>query len=98
MLYYWFCVLSALAAVPLTSFALPVASRWGDMRLKHTWNAVPENWESLGPPPSGTMMDLRIALKPHRENALIDTLYEVSSPKHPRRVSLSPLCTHIIFT
>ncbi|KAI0283619.1 tripeptidyl peptidase A [Russula aff. rugulosa BPL654] len=29
-------------------------------------------------------MNLRIALKPHRENALIDVLYEVSDPNHSK--------------
>ncbi|KAF8257577.1 subtilisin-like protein [Lactarius quietus] len=57
---------------------------WDNMQVKHTWNAVPENWECLGPPPSGTTIDLHIALKPHRENALIDALYEVSDPRNPR--------------
>ncbi|KAF8257579.1 peptidase S8/S53 domain-containing protein [Lactarius quietus] len=57
---------------------------WDNMQVKHTWNAVPENWECLGPPPSGTTIDLHIALKPHRENALIDALYEVSDPRNQR--------------
>ncbi|KAH8984521.1 hypothetical protein EDB92DRAFT_1886616 [Lactarius akahatsu] len=52
--------------------------------LSHSWNAVPENWESLGNPLSGTTIDLYVALKAHRENALIDTLYQVSDPNHPR--------------
>ncbi|KAF8256804.1 subtilisin-like protein [Lactarius quietus] len=56
---------------------------WDNMQMKHTWNAVPANWECLGPPPSGTTIDLYIALKPHRENALIDALYEVSDPRNP---------------
>ncbi|KAH8997714.1 subtilisin-like protein [Lactarius hatsudake] len=54
------------------------------MHIKHSWNAVPNNWVSLGRPPSGTTIDLYIALKPHRENALIDALYEVSEPGHSR--------------
>ncbi|KAH9008580.1 subtilisin-like protein [Lactarius deliciosus] len=54
------------------------------MHIKHSWNAVPRNWESLGHPPSGTTIDLYIALKPQRENALVDALYEVSEPGHPR--------------
>ncbi|KAH9009121.1 Pro-kumamolisin, activation domain-containing protein, partial [Lactarius hengduanensis] len=54
------------------------------MHIKHSWNAVPRNWESLGHPPSGTTIDLYIALKPRRENALVDALYEVSEPRHPR--------------
>ncbi|KAH8984527.1 subtilisin-like protein [Lactarius akahatsu] len=37
---------------------------------------VPENWESLGNPLSGTTIDLYVALKAQHENALIDTLYQ----------------------
>ncbi|KAF8258987.1 subtilisin-like protein [Lactarius quietus] len=40
------------------------------------------NWESLGPPPVGTTINLHIFLKLHHENALIDALYEVSNPEH----------------
>src|SRR6266702_2586453 len=95
MRYYWF-VLFVLAAGPLTSLETPLASPWhNEIRVKHTWDAVPENWESLGPPKAGTTIDLRIALKPHRKNALIDALYKVSSPNHPRHVSPSLLCARI---
>ncbi|KAF8263253.1 subtilisin-like protein [Lactarius quietus] len=62
----------------------PLGPLWDNMQVKHTWNAVPANWECLGPPPSGSTIDLHIALKPHRENALIDALYEVSDPRNPR--------------
>ena len=67
------------------------------MQTKHSWNTVPENWESSGHPPSGTTIDLYIALRPHRENALIDVLYEVSEPTHPRHVhhhSSARACSH----
>jgi len=89
-----YCWLSVLAAGPLTSLATPFASRWDDIRVKHTWDAVPANWENLGPPLADTTIDLRIALKPDRKNALIDALYEVSSPNHPKHVSPS-LCSCI---
>ncbi|KAH8985684.1 subtilisin-like protein [Lactarius akahatsu] len=54
------------------------------MHIKHSWSAVPEDWVSLGHPPPGITIDLYIALKSHRENALRDTLYQVSEPSHPR--------------
>ncbi|KAH9031563.1 hypothetical protein EDB84DRAFT_1492372 [Lactarius hengduanensis] len=60
------------------------APNWDDVYVKHTWDAVPANWESVGPPPSGTTIDLHIALNAHRENALTDALYEVSDPRHPK--------------
>jgi tripeptidyl-peptidase-1 len=81
-------VLSALSAVPILSFATPLSSPWDDIHIKHAWDAVPENWESLGLPPSGTTIELYVGLKPESEKALIDALYEVSSPKHPKHVLL----------
>ncbi|KAF8267936.1 peptidase S8/S53 domain-containing protein [Lactarius quietus] len=57
---------------------------WDDIRVKHTWNTVPSNWEILGPPPSNTTIDLHIGLLPQSENALIDALYEVSTPGHSK--------------
>ncbi|KAH9167842.1 subtilisin-like protein [Lactarius sanguifluus] len=84
MCYRWITVPFLLSAVPLGSIA---TSRWDDMRSKHSWNTIPENWECLGLPTVDTMIDLYIALKPYRENALVDALNEVSSPGHPRHVS-----------
>ncbi|KAF8262587.1 subtilisin-like protein [Lactarius quietus] len=54
------------------------------MHTVHSWNKVPENWVNLGHPTAGTTIDLHIALRPHRESALIDALYEVSDPSHIR--------------
>ncbi|KAH8995551.1 subtilisin-like protein [Lactarius hatsudake] len=84
MRYHWLYVLSFLTTTtPLADFATPLAS-WDSMRVKHTWSAVPANWETLGCPSAGTTIDLYIALNPRQESALIDALYEVSDPKHPR--------------
>ncbi|KAI9435382.1 Pro-kumamolisin, activation domain-containing protein [Lactarius psammicola] len=74
-------VLSVLAAVPLVNFPTSLARPWDDIRVKHTWKAVPSGWDTLGHPPAGTTIDLHIALKAHNENALVDTLYDVSDPK-----------------
>ncbi|KAI9452653.1 subtilisin-like protein [Lactarius psammicola] len=70
----------------LSFFAVvfPLSPRLGDMHTKHSWNAVPRNWESLGHPPSDTTIDLHIVLKPQRENALVDALYDVSTPGRPK--------------
>ncbi len=83
-------MLSVLVAVPL-GLATPLSPRWDDMRSKHSWESVPKKWECQGHPPLGTTIDLRIALKPHRESALIDALYEVSGPRHPKYVFISLL-------
>ncbi|KAH8991285.1 subtilisin-like protein [Lactarius akahatsu] len=81
MRYRWIPLIFLLSTAPLGGIA---TSPWGDMRSKHSWKTIPENWESLGLPPTDTMIDLYIALKPYRENALIDALNEVSDPRHPR--------------
>ncbi|KAF8264268.1 subtilisin-like protein [Lactarius quietus] len=84
MRYYLFSVLSFLNAGFLAALTAPLSHDWDIMHVKHAWNSVPMNWESLGNPPVGTTINLHIFLKPHHENALIDALYEVSTPKHPK--------------
>ncbi|KAF8257525.1 Pro-kumamolisin, activation domain-containing protein, partial [Lactarius quietus] len=86
MRYYCIFILSILAAVLLGSLAKNPSSSWDDKRTKHSWNAVPKNWESLGRPPLSTTIDLYITLKPRSENALINVLYNVSTPDHPEHV------------
>jgi hypothetical protein len=81
----WFFVLSVITSAAI-SLAKPIAPRWDDMKVKHSWDTIPDIWEHHGHPPDGATIDLRIALKPHRENTLIETLYEVSDPKHPKCV------------
>ncbi|KAH9047819.1 hypothetical protein EDB84DRAFT_1434708 [Lactarius hengduanensis] len=34
-------------------------ARWDDVKVKHTWNSVLENWQNLGRPPTGTTSVLR---------------------------------------
>ncbi|KAH9071440.1 subtilisin-like protein [Lactarius deliciosus] len=84
MRYHGLAVLSILSAAPFADLAMPLPPPWGDVCVKHTWNTVPANWESLGLPPPGTTIDLYIALQPHRDNALIDALHEVSTPGHQK--------------
>ncbi|KAH9016395.1 subtilisin-like protein [Lactarius deliciosus] len=86
---HWSYLLSVLSAVALADRATSLPSLWGDIRVKHTWDTLPTNWESLGPPPAGTAIDLYIALKPHSENALIEALYKVSDPGHEKHVVLT---------
>ncbi|KAH9038760.1 subtilisin-like protein [Lactarius pseudohatsudake] len=77
-------VLSTLAAGLLSGLATPLAPRWNETKVKHAWNTIPDNWVGLGHPSAGTTIDLHLALKSRDENALIDALYEVSDPNHPR--------------
>ncbi|KAH8995577.1 Pro-kumamolisin, activation domain-containing protein [Lactarius hatsudake] len=86
--YHWLYALSFLTVTPLADLATSLAP-WGDVRVKDAWSAVPANWETLGCPSAGTTIDLYIALNPRHDNALVDALYEVSDPKHPRHVCRS---------
>ncbi|KAH9020559.1 subtilisin-like protein [Lactarius deliciosus] len=97
MRYHWLYVLSFLTATSLADFATPLA-HWSDVRVKHAWSSVPTNWETMGCPSAGTTIDLYIALNPRHENALIDALYEVSDPKHPRHVHLTAAPLEPLFT
>ncbi|KAH9175586.1 subtilisin-like protein [Lactarius sanguifluus] len=84
MRFHQLSVLSVLAAVPFADSETRLPPPWHDIHVKHTWNAVPPNWEALGYPPARTTIDLHVALKPHHENALVDALYEVSDPRSPK--------------
>ncbi|KAH9051634.1 subtilisin-like protein [Lactarius deliciosus] len=84
MRYRWLSVLFVLTVASLTGLAIPLAQPWHDISFKHAWNAVPDNWECLGPPPPGITIDLHIALQPKEENVLREALYEVSTPGHPK--------------
>src|SRR6266404_6674501 len=94
MRYNQLSVLSIFLAVPLADLATP-PSQWGDPRVKHMWEIPLANWEDLGPPSADTTVNLSIALKPHRENALVDALLNVSEPGSPRYTLAAPRgCTH----
>ena len=89
--------LISIAAVPLAYHAKPTSRQWNYIYTKHSWNTVPENWEILGHPPAGTTINLYITLKPERETALVDAIYEVSDPGHPKHVlSNTPSLTHVL--
>jgi hypothetical protein len=93
---YWLSVLSVTVLVATLGLATPLSSLWDDMRSKHSWGSIPKKWECQGHPPVGTSINLRIALKPYRESALIDALYEVSDPNHSKYVSTPLLlCVYI---
>ena len=43
MRWHQLSVLSVLAAATFADFVTPLAPPWDDLRVKHTWNAVPPN-------------------------------------------------------
>ena len=97
MLYHRHFALSFLIAVLFADFAT-AATHWDEMLVKHTWNIVPANWESLGNTTAESMINLHIALMPDQEGALIDTLYEVSDPEHPRYLLITTPPFTLLFT
>ncbi|KAF8265202.1 Pro-kumamolisin, activation domain-containing protein, partial [Lactarius quietus] len=76
-------VLSVFAVRLLDGLAIP-SSDWDDVHPKHIWYSVPDSWHNLGHPPADTTIDIHVALQAQDENALIDALYDVSSPGHPK--------------
>ena len=98
MRYHWLSFHSFLTTVAhLTGLVTPLASIWDDVRVKHAWKAVPDNWESLGPPHPATTIDLFVALKPQNESALTDALYEVSTPGNPKYILSNTLLLSMDF-
>ncbi|KAH9055378.1 subtilisin-like protein [Lactarius vividus] len=92
MHYHVFSVFFLVVALPIGCFAVLLAPPWDDMKVKHAWQAVPDNWEILGIPSPSTIINLHLALKPHHEKGLVTALYEVSSPGHSKHVfSITPL-------
>ncbi|KAH8983902.1 subtilisin-like protein [Lactarius hatsudake] len=89
-------VLSLIAAILLGSLAKPFSPRWDNMRIKHSWNAVPENWSALAIHLAASPSTSTLHSRPTARNALIDTLHQVSDPNHPRRVfSATPSLMHV---
>ena len=87
MRYPWLSTLSFL--IVLISNVMTAAVHWDEVLVKHTWNTIPANWESLGNATAASVINLYIALKPDRESALIDALFEVSNPENPKQVHLA---------
>ena len=87
--FVWLSAFSLFTAV-LSPIAFATSLEpWYDMKVKHTWNSVPVNWENKRHPPDGALITPDNTLKPEKEIALVDALTEVSNPKHSRNVLLS---------
>lgn len=57
------------ATILLGCLTTPLAPRWDDLIMKHSWSAVPASWEKLGLPPVGITIDLHTSLELRRKNA-----------------------------
>ncbi|KAH9176106.1 subtilisin-like protein [Lactarius sanguifluus] len=79
VLYHLLSVLSIFATGPVDGLATPLTRLWDAKRVKHSWGAVPQDWESLGYLAADTTIDLYLGLKPQHENAL-----PINTPEHPK--------------
>ncbi|THH09992.1 hypothetical protein EW145_g1636 [Phellinidium pouzarii] len=74
-LIYLFIIATSAYAIP-SDLTAPV--------VKHAWAHIPEGWEVDAMPSANHPITLKIGLKQSRINELINTLYEVSDPLHPK--------------
>lgn len=74
---------AALAGSGVRALATPALhKRFGEPAVKHAWAEVPDGWDvdEQGVPPADHMINLRIGLKQHKIDVLIEQLYDVSDP------------------
>ena len=73
--------------------------RWDDFEVRHEWvKGAPSGWEVLDPAPSDERLTVRIGLKQHGLEDLIEHLHAVSDPSHPQYASSSGYTVWPIFT
>lgn len=60
--------------------------RWDNLAEKHAWVDIPKGWSYKATAPVDYVFNLKIALKQHRFNELIDNLMEISDPTHIRSI------------
>lgn len=65
--------------------------RWDNLAEKHSWVDVPKGWSYKSAIPADYVFNLKIALKQHRLDELIDNLMQISDPTHIRSVAIPPL-------
>jgi tripeptidyl-peptidase I len=76
--------------LPLVSLANPTSQtqlrfgRFGPQITKHSWSEIPPKWIHLAPAPDSLSIRFRFALKQANIDSLIDNLYTISDPSHPR--------------
>jgi hypothetical protein len=84
-----------LAAVGL---ATPHSPHWDDMRSKHSWSVIPEDWECSGPPPTGTTIDLdgaQASLRGRLDSGALPGQHSWASKVCLLCHALSLACTHM---
>jgi len=62
--------------------------RWDNFAEKHSWVDIPRGWSYKSAAPANYVFNLKIALKQHRFDELIDNLMQISDPTHIRSVAI----------
>ncbi|KAF4610501.1 hypothetical protein D9613_006689 [Agrocybe pediades] len=61
-----------------------LSRRWEDVAEKHSWVEIPKGWQHKAPAPADHLFDMRIGMKQHGIEELIENLMEISDPTHHR--------------
>ncbi|KDR68017.1 hypothetical protein GALMADRAFT_272863 [Galerina marginata CBS 339.88] len=61
-----------------------LSRRWDDLAEKHSWVEIPQGWQLKAAAPADHLFELRIGLKQHGIEELIENLMEISDPTHLR--------------
>ena len=73
----------ALLSILFAAHACAVPAHVTETLVKHAWAQIPRGWEEIGIPSPDHPVTLKIGLKQHKMEELIDTLHQVSNPFHP---------------
>jgi len=85
MLFATATLVTVLGLAQLTA-STNLLKRWDNLAEKHAWVDIPKGWSYKATPPADYVFNLKIALKQHRFNELIDNLMEISDPTHIRSI------------
>ena len=66
--------------------ASPLAKRFDDLTVRHSWPSVPSGWEFHSAPSPSQRFDMRIGINKANPDDLVRALYEVSDPRHEKYV------------
>jgi len=85
----WYSALLGAQLALAVSTGKVLSRRWEDTAQKHSWNEIPRGWQLLAPAPPGYPLNLKIGLKQHGIEQLVENLLEISDPTHTRYAFLS---------